>query len=382
MPAGHPEESDILDGTVSFFSIDTDLIQAAGYRFGEGILGLLPKVSPVTMRLLITEIVEREVVTHLLRPILNAQGEFQKAVNTLKKSEVVKVDELTEVFGKLNLVTSAEANFRKRIETYVAQIRGEILPIKGDDLASLMFDLYFDVQPPFEENKEKKAEFPDAASLLLLEQYASDECTIGIVASKDKGAKKFAERSDYLYHVESLDELSNLFKTTGARADAITRHLRESLDDSESLLYKTLNDALVDHVGDAEWDIEDAVSGIASRVETEFVSAYLADVVLDAGSAKVWNDTKNRATWVVEVVARLTVSINVDLRFYVWDSIDREELELTSDSVDIEKELEVSAFITCSGALDDADPTTWHFEVDIAQGQYFVKLGEVSPDLG
>lgn len=382
MPTGHPKASEIWDGTVSFFSIDTDLIQAAGYRFSEGILGLLPKVTPATIKLLITEIVAREIIAHLLKPVAEAHEKVLGAVAVLKRAGDIPTGEIANLFAQLDVVASAQTTFRNRIEKYVAEIRGGILPIEGNDLAARLFELYFNISPPFEEKKDKKAEFPDAASLLLLEQYADNESTLGIVASKDGGAKRFAEHSLNLYHVESLDELSELFQATGAHAEAITAHLRKSVDNLDSELYETLHNALIEHVQEAEWDVEDATCSIVSRVETDFISANLHSFKLDAGSTKVWNDISNRATWVVELSAHLTVDVDVDVTFYVWDSVDKEELTLTSSTVNVMHEVQVNAFVTCSDALDDTDPAKWSFNVDIARGDYRVKVGEVNPDMG
>jgi len=64
MPKGLPTAAQLWQGEVSCFSIDTDLIQAAGYNFDEGALHQLPKQLPASMRLQLTEVVVEEIVRH------------------------------------------------------------------------------------------------------------------------------------------------------------------------------------------------------------------------------------------------------------------------------------------------------------------------------
>jgi hypothetical protein len=77
------------------------------------------------------------------------------------------------------------------------QLNGGVLRHEGSTLAHDMFARYFLQHPPFEQ--KKKSEFPDAASLLLLEEFAVKNNTQGILISKDGGWSKFAKQSERLY---------------------------------------------------------------------------------------------------------------------------------------------------------------------------------------
>jgi hypothetical protein len=57
---------------VTFFSIDTNLIQAAGYNFAQGALHQLPNQLPESIGLQLPEIVVSEIVKHRMESVHKA----------------------------------------------------------------------------------------------------------------------------------------------------------------------------------------------------------------------------------------------------------------------------------------------------------------------
>ena len=85
MPLGLPTLQELVDGEVSFFSLDTDVIQATGYNFGKGALNQLPRQLPIAMKLQLTEVVLREIVGHKLKPVKEAADKFQASTTSLTR---------------------------------------------------------------------------------------------------------------------------------------------------------------------------------------------------------------------------------------------------------------------------------------------------------
>ncbi|MBP9893424.1 MAG: hypothetical protein KBG84_16085, partial [Planctomycetes bacterium] len=79
MPKGTPTPEELVNDEVTFFSLDTDVIQAAGYNFEKGALNQLPRQLPRSMKLQLTEVVLKEVVGHRLEPVKEAADKFRKA---------------------------------------------------------------------------------------------------------------------------------------------------------------------------------------------------------------------------------------------------------------------------------------------------------------
>ncbi|MDM8358833.1 PIN domain-containing protein [Pandoraea communis] len=382
MPDGTPSAAQLWDGNVTFFSIDTDLIQAAGYKFDEGLLHQLPNLLPQSMELQLTDVVAQEIVRHQMRPVNEAAREFMKCSDTLKRVADINMDAIDHQFAALAVSELAARTFRQRMETYAERCRGGILPIQGDNLTSDVFTRYFSMKAPFESSKEKKSEFPDATSLLMLENYAKGQDTKGVMASKDGGWSDFAKQSEFLYCVKSLDELLTLFEATGALATSVKARVTAAIQDEHSPLREQLHARLRDHVEGATFYLGEIYSGVVPRVDGDIFDATIIGSILQPQNIKVFNRQDDRSTWVIESTISLEVELKVDVTFYVVDGIDRDEVSVGSRTYTRQLEFDVQAFLTCSGVQAESTPDTWDVDIEIAAGAYAVDVGEVEPSFG
>lgn len=378
MPAGTPTPAQLWHGEITFFSLDTDVIQGAGYNFEAGALNQLHKQLPSTMELQLTDIVANEVVNHLMEPVLKNIQELNSAAANLKRKADLPMEQIIDLFRGLDPAEASRIHFRQRVETYASGCRGGILAVEGDGVLTELFRSYFAVDAPFGLRTTKKSEFPDAASLLLLEAHAKESNSMGVAVSIDGGWHAFAEKSEYLYCVRSLDELTTLFAATGEVAGQIHELIRTALEDHNSPLRSQLADALESHVNNASWDVGDISSDTGDRVEGEVSEVRLADHELLIENTEIWNDEDDPTTWLVEVTALVKVDVTTSITTFLWDSIDRDEVAIDSDYAENLVEIEVTAFVTCSDVQADSDPESWSVEVEIASEEYSVDVGEVS----
>lgn len=377
MPEGMPIPEQLWNGEISFFSIDTDVIQSAGYNFEAGALNQLHTQLPKSMELQLTEVVANEVVNHLMEPVLKSIQEIHSAAANLKRKTDLPMDQMSDLFRGISPEKSSHAYFRKRVEDYAERCRGGILAMEGDGILSELFRRYFAVEAPFELKTAKKSEFPDAAALLILEAHAIDNDAVGIVVSGDGGWQAFADQSDHLYCVSSLDQLTALFTATGEVATNIHAAIRAAIEDRWSSLRSELSDALKDHIDNAAWDIGEIFSDSGFRVEGEIYEVKLLDHDLIVDDAAIWNDDDDPSVWLVEVTATAKIDVSTSCTTYMWDSIDREELPLNSQTVDTADEIEVTAYLTCRNVGPGSTPQQWEVEIEIAPGDYSVDVGEV-----
>jgi hypothetical protein len=220
----------------TFFSIDTNLIQAAGYNFAQGALHQLPRQLPESIGLQLPEIVLSEIVKHRMVSVHKAYSQLKGAAYDLQRLTTLDASAVHDSIDQLNAIEAATQRFTKELHDYAAQCRGAVLPTTGADAAASLFADYFAQRPPFGLSQKKKSEFPDAMCLWLLEQYAKNNDTIGIIASDDKGWKQYAEESERLYCVGSIDELATLFAATNEHAEAIKGKIAVAVLDENSPL--------------------------------------------------------------------------------------------------------------------------------------------------
>lgn len=380
MPKNLPTAAEAWED-VTFFSIDTNLIQAAGYNFTQGALHQLPKQLPESIGLQLPEIVVSEIVKHRMESVHRTHKQLQSASDELRRLTTIDVSGVRDSINQLNAVKTATQLFTQQVHDYAAQCRGAVLPTTGTDAVKDLFADYFAQQPPFGLSEKKKSEFPDAMCLWQLEQYARDNETIGIVASDDKGWKQYAAESERLYCAGSIDELTALFAATNEHAKAIRLKIAAASIDSASPLGISLADMLDQHVGNADWDVSEIYTGSSHRIEPEFSGATVVEFNIDE-DISMWSVGDDLPTWVVALMASVKVSVDVSVEFFAWDSIDKEELSLGTQEFTTVEEIDVDIFLTCTGVRLETDPSDWVTEIEIADGRYSVKEFAVELDYG
>lgn len=379
MPNGLPTAAQARE-KVTFFSIDTNLIQAAGYNFKEGALHQLPRQLPESMALRLPEIVLNEIVKHRMDSVAKANSQLKSAATDLQRLTTVDVSAVHNSLDQLNIIETARQQFTQGVHDYVSLCRGSVLPAAGADAAKSLFADYFAERPPFEAGK-KKSEFPDAMCLWLLEQYANDNHTMGIIASNDRGWQQYAEGSKRLYCASSIEQLSALFAATNEHAEAIKAKIAAAVADSNSPLGIALIKKLNYHVANSQWDCSEVYSGLSSRLDAEFYDATVAEH--DIGdSVNIWSMEGEPTTWVVELTVQLVVDVHISVEFLAWDSIDREELSLGSQDFKPQQEISVDIYLTCKDVRLDTQPNDWHTEIEIADGEYLLEGFEAEFDYG
>lgn len=236
--------------------------------------------------------------------------------------------------------------------------------------------------PPFEVGETKKFEFPDAAALLVLEQYAKDQAGMGVLISNDKGWRSFANQSNHLFCVKSLEEFTGLFAALSEHAKNLLVKMQESLEVPTSVCKAVLQDAIRTHVADAEWSVDDIYSSSAHRLEGEAYDASVIDFSPDFQSMQGWFTDEDSPLYVVELPVSISVEISVSVAFYQWDSVDHEEIPMGSQEISVPMDIDVSVFLISSGELIASPVEEWDIKVEITSGSYSVEVGEVNLDYG
>ena len=382
MPKGPPSPDHIIGREVTFFSIDTNVLEGKGFDFNRGALNVLHRQRPSWMTLQLSDIVEHEVNDHRLRDLTEAKQKLDSALNHMRRKAALDVSKVTAELEALAVLESAKNQFKTELQSFILGFDGQILPTRGETLASDLFARYFAKEPPFEVVKDKKSEFPDAAALLVLERCALENETLGLLISNDKGWRSFANQSEYLFCVSTLEEFTGLFEAISEHSKELQSKLRASLEDQSSIASVLVRDAIASHVAEAEWSIDEICSGSAHRLEGEAYDANVVAVRPDFQNMQGWFTDEDSPMYVVELPVSISVEVSVSVAFFQWDSIDHEEIPLGSQDISVPMDIDVSVFLTSTGELMAAQVDDWSIDVEIASGSYSVDAGEVNLDYG
>lgn len=152
-----------------------------------------------------------------------------------------------------------------------------------------------------------------------------------------------------------------------------------AINDKTSALCAKLTREFEQHLGNAEWDTSD-IYWSTGRVEAEVYNTELTDYELISNATNVWPVEGDLNTWIVELDAQLTVEVEISVEFFVWDSIDHDEVNMGNDTCTIPITINVEAFLTCTEIQLDNSPDEWGIDIEIADGSYSIDGFEVEPD--
>jgi hypothetical protein len=374
LPSGLPPPSAVTNRTLSAFALDTSIIEAASFRFDKGALRLLTSQLPTWLQLVMPSIVEQEVFDHRSAHVNRAEQQIKAGYADLRRhggpgflnAEPVVAEDAIEVAGVF---------FDQQIERFIESFNGARLDLSMDGLAQKLFDAYFNLHPPFGAGKDKKHEFPDAAILFTLEDFASQRGIQLIAVSKDDGWKAFAARSPHIFCVSSLDDLTSLFEHTTSEALSVRRKIVAELDRENSQLRRKIKSSLRTGISAIQWSIR-PWRIYNHQVHVQVADAEFANVEPRSDGVGLWLTSPKVDRCVAEIV--VDALVNVTIEGTISRAPDGEEVA-SGQSV-LAQVAELKVFLECSGRLLHDHVDAWSVNVDLANPIVTVNVGKAPFD--
>ncbi|SHA03026.1 hypothetical protein BTHERMOSOX_731 [Bathymodiolus thermophilus thioautotrophic gill symbiont] len=168
-----------------------------------------------------TTVVEWEVKSKIeisVKEALSAMRKFRRKARLLSSLDNEQISGLFSEIPEEYISEKSQSVF----ENFMSECSTKI--IKADRVnAEDVLTLYFDKKPPFGEAK-KKAEFPDAISLLSIKSYLQEDEKIYVV-SDDGDLKAYCATDPQLISVETLDKVLDIYTThTNKRHEQVKRY--------------------------------------------------------------------------------------------------------------------------------------------------------------
>lgn len=354
MPKGRPPADLLTSRRVRAFSIDTSVIEAASFAFDRGGFRLLSSQLPPWMELWVSTVVHREVQSHRMAHVERGLDDIRAGIESLKRHIGESFQEGNTLWLQ-GVPHSAREVFSSQFDKFLLMHQGRVVGF--DDVSQLreLFDRYFQGRPPFGGGKDKKHEFPDAAALLSLEWTAQKSNCHLIAVSKDKGWQAFADESDLLYCVASLEELASLFVTNSDQARRLQRALSAALENPASLLSRAVIEHVRMGVTTMPWRVL-PFQCWSHDVELKILEVDLASASVMPDVAGVWMTPEDDKRAVVEV----GVQIDAVLQLAAVASSGWYGDEKTSAVVnfDIDHSAEIRVALELRGRINDAELST------------------------
>lgn len=181
-------------------TIDTSVFNNFGLNLEHSALNAINTFSKNNIVIVIPDIIEREILSHLIADTLKTQTEALNKLEKLKKYNLLstlETDNMINILKQNNV--SDIVNDRWKLYKRLHKI--EIIKSNDITVDELIND-YFEKKPPFSE--KKKAEFPDAIAMKTIKNWAEINNKKVLCFSTDSDWKDYVESVDNLQYSENI----------------------------------------------------------------------------------------------------------------------------------------------------------------------------------
>lgn len=361
----------IGDGSILGVSVDTAVFDKYGCHLNHLVLEKLNQFKAVGIQLLLSEVVVREISSHISRDALESQRALKKALKVHNRRWELERDQ-NDLDNDFQLNIAAKTAAIEQVDAYIDAIEAEVVPVAGKgDLSAEVFRRYFEVIVPFEAKDTKKHEFPDAFALLSLEQVAIGMKALILCVSPDKGWAAFAKDSAHLVVVPKLDLALSWFndpeRLLSEKLIAYWKGIAppDLLPEIESAFEYYL---------DGFWFEASCESGL--HYEYEPISASIQYIGHDMIEEPIIVSSEpEHVTMTVKVKAKVGFDANFD--FYAHDHVDGDDVHLSSENAYIEQDVPFEITLEVDREMEGKDVEI--LEVTVISGPISVDFGHVDP---
>ena len=347
-------------------TLDSNVFIGNGLNLERGILKQLEQFASSPVQLILSEVVYREIRKHMLERVGESRAKLTSVLKAVKAAFFI-ADEVADnaaqqLLGKL---TNDEV-VDQRLQMFLNRTGAKIISAAGADVQELV-DLYFEIDPPFEQSRDKKAEFPDAIALLSLVSWARQRDVQILAVSEDKGWTTFAERSDRIDSMQDLAKALAHFQPHNA-AKEIVESLKLLIGTSgKHEIFDFVSETVAETINEAEVDVEYS-SAVHANLDVVEVNYRKHKYVRDDRGLPIVDLVRVEESWLV-LRLRLLITYDVAASFNmsVWDSIEKEYLRIGSSRFTREGSIETDILVSLTA--------------DFSHGLEHVKVGELSLDL-
>ncbi len=377
MPKGHPSKATLTTRLVGAFSLDTSVIEAAGFRFDDGPLKHLASQLPPWLQLWMPSVVMSEVEKHRTENVSRALQQTQSGLQELHRHVGLGLGfDMRESVLLLLVQERANKLFEEQIQKFLKNHNGQVLKPAYEDFGLDLFSRYFSYRPPFGGGKDKKYEFPDAASLLMLERCAVEKGVKAVVVSKDAGWRAFAEESANIYCVSSIADLTEMFVSHTPEANEIRNQLGQLLATPTSSFLSAAKAVLESGLRSLPWRVV-LPTFYRHDVETAVIETTLNNFEFRPNAIGVWVTSSEHDACVAETAIDVEVTLLVSVVIFEMNEIgNRVDTEMIQ--VVVSHRFEVKLLLEMTGNLKNSLIETSISKMELGDSTVQVPLDEKS----
>ena len=341
---------------IGWISLDTNIFIACGKDIKKSPVNDIQKISD-KVGFVLSWITKEEVIKKYVEKNIDDASQLKNSYNRLRR--ILDSSTCTNLDSILTLDLSC--HIRNAFDSFCKNTSCQIYyPENGIDIKEI-FELYFNSIPPFEDSKNKKCEFPDAAMLVCLEQFAKEYDTNILLITCDKGCVDYAMDSESIFVLEELSNngkallLSAINALTFDKYNLFIEKFKECAQ-AEHNFYDNIKSCITELVTDTSNYGINLIS--AYYCDAEISDVVLSDINIEDSEFSIANIEEGKIKLITELNMPITVCVSYET--YIKDSIDGDFIVADRSTLDIDESVLVE--IECV-ALIDSTETDIDFEL-------------------
>ena len=332
--------------TYDAITIDTQTVYANGRSLDRGLVGQLEQYKDGLVKLVLSEIVVREIRAMLVTKAKATADALSKAIKDGESNGQLTAEQVTILKGLNDGLASPEDHATEQLKRFIDATRAHIVAADKAPMKEIL-RAYFGKRAPFS-SRGKKDEFPDAISLLALEAWAKEENKKILAVSNDGDWRAFAQQSEWIDCIQDLASGMSRVVAAAESAEAMGRTLLMKIIGGNATELKQIID------DDLRREIE-LLTPYAEfdgpmHGEDEGATLSLIDYVIEEAESDKTEITIVRVRsdgFVMRIPILVHALASADIHFSIYDSIDKDYVPMGSTSVEREIDFEAFALIDC-----------------------------------
>lgn len=366
----------IAAGEIGAITLDTSIFDGNGLRLESGLLQRMEQFRGSGIQFVLSEIVAKEVVAHLIKGASEARNQFESACKSLEKNWLTSKDVLVATELAVFQGKSVEKRALERFDSFVGAMDCKLVDASEQVDVKELLHRYFCSESPFSQKENKKNEFPDAFALLSLESWAQETGKKLLVVSKDGDWSRFCKTSGRLVLVEDLASALSMFhRDANVACNVLALRLQNG---TFPALIGAIDDAIYRHLDRMDFIVEASSDYVLDDEITDF---NIEEIVIGDGEGELPEIEPIDAGsdyLVAKIPVSVEISVRCDFHFSVRDGVDKDYVSIGSASMSTSRTLSFDVLVTFGEpiseitSIDDIEVT--------GKGRLYLDFGYVQPE--
>ena len=364
----------------SALTIDTSIFIKNRLKLNKGLLAQLHQFKDNPINLILSDIVYRELKSHLDRKEKETKSKIESVLNDASDYLNCCIDDMEKIKSLIKLNYEAESISKLILEEFIRKCGIEL--VKGEEYCEMksLIDMYFQNLAPFKESGNKKNEFPDAIALLSLHTWAQKNNKNLLAVSADNDWKNFAQGKG---NIEVIDDLAKAMDILNRQTKALDSFIHEIeldlLQSQNSRIFESIYSAVEDSINISEIN---AVSAFKYDIYDEQLSLQDIEILTekDGKRLKVYIIDYDSDKITISITCEVMCEVEVAFNFSVWDWVDKEEdVSFGGTRKTVEASYTTNVLVYLHGNFLDGLRNMDIDNVEVTDRSIFVDMGEISP---